>query len=548
MSDYIEFKIGTSTYKNAGICGFVYMLENSGAVENEDYEIGPYSLKVRKDYMDAFDIADAYIKAHIKKFKDSIALYRIINSLKVMGKEETTEDDLPKSFKDIQKRISEFSKNRYKAALDNLSETNEENAKIVVEIEELIEWISKNKKVYNAEKMLKLSELLETDDVFEYLGMADIKLQIPAFWTGVAFLNRNFYKKDTRKVYREYFEDRFRAYIDNEKGTRTCVECGQPTEDIFNIGFIGAVKDSGRKRSYFWNLEEDASVCPICALLYTLMPLGFTHIGEDFMFINANTNLPDLIRINRKREAIVEEKDKLKVYLYKHITLATLESYESCPGIQIDLRTAIGTGDGKDYNREQLLIDSNMIQLFHSCKNNFEHLFTKIVKTKDGYYNVYDNLINSLFSHMSLYYMIDFLYNEGLRAGTKTNYLLDLLDIQMNRKDNKRKGDKNLDSQDMKNKAYYYGKDMRNTLLNGSSEKDLENKLRGRLYSLSNAVRTGNYKQFTDIIINIYSSTGKQIPKLFIDCIDNRDVLDIVGRAYLIGLKSFDMDTNKEGE
>lgn len=439
-------------------------------------------------------------------------------------------------------------KRRYQSALLNLSKTSDENAAMVSEIEELIDWVSKNKKIYNPERIERLGELLEREDVFEYLGMADVKLQLKAFWADVAFLNKSSYKKDAKEIYRSYFEERFRDFIKEEKGARTCVECGCHTKDIFNLGFIGAVNDSGRKRSYFWDLEEDASVCPKCAMLYTLMPLGFTHIGEDFIFINLNSNLSDLIRINRKREAIAEEKGNARIYLYRYITLATLESYESCPGIQIDLRTAIKQGETIEYRKEQLLIDSNMIQLFHTCKKNFERLFTKVVKTKDGYYHVYDNLINALFRHITLYYMIDFLYNEGLRAETKANYLLDLLEIQINRKDNKRKGDKNLDNQDMKNKAYYHGKNMRKTLLKDSNEKDLDNALRSRLYSLSNAVRTGNYKQFTDIIINMYSSSGTPIPKLFIDCIDNPEALDIVGRAYLIGLKSIDMETKKEGE
>ena len=37
MNEYLEIEIGTSSYKNSGIVGFIYMLRNYEAVEGDDF-------------------------------------------------------------------------------------------------------------------------------------------------------------------------------------------------------------------------------------------------------------------------------------------------------------------------------------------------------------------------------------------------------------------------------------------------------------------------------------------------------------------------------
>ena len=60
--------------------------------------------------------------------------------------------------------------------------------------------------------------------------------------------------------------------------------------------------DLERKTSAFWNCKVDAYLCPVCAFLYSLVPLGFVKMENgDFLFVNANTDVSSLESNNHKK-------------------------------------------------------------------------------------------------------------------------------------------------------------------------------------------------------------------------------------------------------
>src|SRR5690554_6504335 len=46
--------------------------------------------------------------------------------------------------------------------------------------------------------------------------------------------------------------------------------------------------DNTRNSSHFWNFTNDMFVCPICSLVYSCVPLGFTNYYAKGFFINQN--------------------------------------------------------------------------------------------------------------------------------------------------------------------------------------------------------------------------------------------------------------------
>ena len=547
MSDeYLEIQIGSSSYKNAGIVGLIYLLQNGGAEEGKDYIIERYYLKVNKEYLNNMNLSDAYTKAFITKNKSSSEIQAILNGIEKLKALDKESKDFDETYTKLKNRIKERFKGRYNKPLAFL-ECDDITSKKVQELRNVVEKISTSK-VYDETEFEKLKNLCLDDKIYEFLSFADAKLLISAFWKNKSFMNSQKYKDNHQELFKEDFEKPLKKYVNEEfnAGKKRCVECNNFTKDYnLDIGFIDAVRDSKRKKSFFWDQIEDSIVCPVCALLYTLMPLGFVKAGQDYLFVNSNSSIQDLVEANRKIDSLGEDSETLKSYLFKRISLLTTRAHTIYNSIQIDTRTY----DGKEYTMKQIIIDSNLVKLFSICKTQFERLYSKSIKTSSGsWYSVYDNVIDHLLNKNSLYGMIDYLYNEMLRAERKPTYLLDILTIEINRR-NLNKGVYMKDTNKLVNirdKAYYHGKKMRESLIKSKGiirdTADLDNALRSRIYTLSDAVRSNDGMAFVDILINMYTSLGEQIPKLLLESIvdSDKDAFGVYGRAFIIGLKSFD--------
>lgn len=547
MSDeYLEIQIGSSSYKNAGIVGLIYLLQNSGAEEGKDYIIERYYLKVNKEYLNNMNLSNAYTKAFITKNKSSSEIQAILNGIEKLKALDKESKDFDETYKKLKNRIKERFKGRYNKPLAFL-ECDDITSKKVQELRNVVEKISTSK-VYDETEFENLKNLCLDDKIYEFLSFADAKLLISAFWKNKSFMNSQKYKDNHQELFKEDFEKPLKKYVNEEfnAGKKRCVECNNFTKDYnLDIGFIDAVRDSKRKKSFFWDQIEDSIVCPVCALLYTLMPLGFVKAGQDYLFVNSNSSIQDLVEANRKIDSLGEDSETLKSYLFKRISLLTTRAHTIYNSIQIDTRTY----DGKEYTMKQIIIDSNLVKLFSICKTQFERLYSKSIKTSSGsWYSVYDNVIDHLLNKNSLYGMIDYLYNEMLRAERKPTYLLDILTIEINRR-NLNKGVYMKDTNKLVNirdKAYYHGKKMRESLIKSKGiirdTADLDNALRSRIYTLSDAVRSNDGMAFVDILINMYTSLGEQIPKLLLESIvdSDKDAFGVYGRAFIIGLKSFD--------
>ena len=60
----------------------------------------------------------------------------------------------------------------------------------------------------------------------------------------------------------------------------------------------------------FWNCKVDAYICPLCAYMYALVPLGFRLVGNKFVFQNIDYNLNELINSNEMGTVVLEENAK----------------------------------------------------------------------------------------------------------------------------------------------------------------------------------------------------------------------------------------------
>lgn len=553
---WIEFELGYSPTHNAGLLGLLYALEYAEGQKGKDYDYNDHILKIHTNYLTTINMPDVYIKLCVDKMGKNTQIYNLIKSLSRDRK------DSDKDYKELIKNLKELlKKERYITQIQYYER--DYNVKVLEKIQNIIEILDSDKNTYNKEKCIELKDVLCDKNLFEYLAMDDIRVnQFQSFFRQIAFIGKAGKGKHIKESFNKEILGYFLKYINNEdefeenKKTNYFECCGckkifhHKTKDYkCNLGFIDEVDNSEEKNSVFWNYDNISYICPQCRFLYMFIPLAFSYVGLDCFFINVNTSIENLIKMNRSKESILTEKDSIKSYLFEKITVGTLETYINSPGIQIDLRTVIGSGQKRKFIREEYIIDSNLITLFSNEKRSFSNLSGKYIVYNKEYINIYDKLIDYLLYGRTLYDLIDFLYLNSLRENNNAQNLINLLNIEVGRK--LIKGENNMnDLNEIKNKAYQHGKMMRKTLLKetGSKDTDLDNKFRSKLYALSSAARSGNSKQFVDLIINLYSSYGLQIPKLFLYCLDDNELFGIIARAYLIGLKSYDKIEKGENE
>ena len=128
---------------------------------------------------------------------------------------------------------------------------------------------------------------------------------INRFWNGKSFLYRANAKKDMREIYEQDFSKPLKEYLlkSYEKSKEYCIECNAmiDSKEEVSIAFMNDMADDlARKRSAFWNCKVDAYICPLCAYLYTLVPLGFRLVGNKFVFQNIDSSIEVLVDVNKE--------------------------------------------------------------------------------------------------------------------------------------------------------------------------------------------------------------------------------------------------------
>lgn len=297
-----------------------------------------------------------------------------------------------------------------------------------------------------------------------------------------------------------------------------------------SISFLlDTADDVVRKKSYYWNQKPDAFVCPLCAFLYTLVPLGFEFLGEDAVFVNNNSDIKKLyIMMNTYRERKADEKTSFKSRVFGAFTAQKADMLGKKIGnIQVVVRSR------RKSHFQFNIIDADMIRNLQKGAKYLERLERKYVKDKDEYIAVYGEVLDNFLLRRSQYGLLNKLLKIHLGDNTDCSYMMNIvhLEVIFRGGDDMEAIKKNADS------AWRSGKNMRDLLTSEVSEKDADNSLRGFVYKLTNALSVGNRDEFLDSIIRVYSGKGLPIPYVFRECIESEDMFRAIGYGYILGLK-----------
>lgn len=531
--------------KNAGIVGLNYLLDKSEAKLNVDFGLTKQSIWLKREFVATADWTDMYFKAFIKCYGSETVYSAVLDKIDNILEKSVADAWRQSDYKDDLKFINDkLLSNSYKSGFDNIKDKIRNP-----EIYELLK-ASKLKDTMEKEELLerlkKLKQFLEQPLCEETFSMKSIIYNyINRFWDGKSFLLRTNSKKDMRVVFDNDFSEPLRKYagVDHTKSKDMCIDCSElmDSKEKVSIAFMKEQADDlSRKRSAFWNCKVDAYLCPVCAFVYALVPLGFQLVGNKFLFFNTNINIDELLDANRKSGKVIndsakKEGEKYSSWIARTLDVLLQEKSRQLGNIQIITR---GKDESDRYTFD--IISKDVLEILNdkyiqkNLRKISEHPH---IKNGSDFINVHEDVVMNILKYRNQYAII----NKILKLAIETDsyvYRAGLIyNIQvgadLKQKDKaKETGGVNVELNYVKKSGY----ELRKELLGSKGTTD-DACIRGTIYKLLNALAVCDVAHFMDIIMRVYCSTKLCVPSSFIKLLEDRESFQEYGYAFLIGFQ-----------
>ena len=548
--------------KNAGIVGFHYMLKCADAEEGVDFGHGEedQTLWINMDFAQNADWTDMYFKAFIEYFGLFSTYQKILDKIQIcMDKIKNESWNPGKTEKDDLKFINDkLLSNSYQAGFANIQKS--------VRNPEVYQQLKKNKlsDKLSAEELNKrleeLQEFLKQPECKETFAMKSIiYTYINRFWSGKSFLLRTNAKKNMREVFEKDFSEPFRQYLkaDHKKAKDLCIDCGDPIgpKEKISIAFMNEVGDDfTRKRSAFWDCKVDAFLCPGCAFIYALSPLGFRLYANKFVFVNINNNVRALLDANSKVGKVDQEGEKTENKKYAQwfaetINILLREKQQELTNVQVILR-----GIGADDRYKLSIIHRKMLKIISEPR--VSDALTALAKApltkiNNEFVNVHETTVMNLLQHREQYRLLNYLLKENVKEESMNFYIFWVYEVQLWTDLVEKYPERGERHQKGKGIAMYCGSikksgaDLRKAIMKAKGLTSGDG-LRGIEYQLLNVLAVKNVDKFMDIVLRLYSAYGGQrtedghellIPSGFVQMLNDKEKFTRYGYAFVIGLE-----------
>lgn len=535
--------------KNAGIVGMWNMLLISDASQgvNKDFWVDEDEqvLCINREFAVNADWTDLYFKAFVETYGPVCTYQEILNRIKkckeIIGKGDDKEKNNVDIKEDLKYITEKMLSNSYQSGFKNICGK--------IENPEIYESLKKKKiniKMECSEIEQRLSELetfLEQPLCRETFCMKSIIYNyINRFWNSKSFLLRANAAKDMREMFEKDFSKPLKEYFlrSHEKSKEYCIECNtlMDSKEKVSIAFMNDMADDlSRKRSAFWNCKVDAYICPLCAYLYALVPLGFQLVGNKFVFQNVDYRMQELINVNTagivvRKETARQKEEKYTTWIARTLNTIFELKIAELKNIPVILR---GTNADDRYIFNVLHKDVLKVLKDKEIMDDLEKLSKHPkVRIQNDFLNVYEAAVKNLINYNNQFRLI----NRLLKASIETEGILSravlVFKIQIRTfKITQNEGGINpMSVWSMRNSGY----ELRKAILSAKGVVSDEC-IRGTIYRLTNALSVGNTERFMDSIIRLYVSSKLDVPNGFIAMLQDRETFNKYGYAFILGLK-----------
>ncbi|MDD6488289.1 MAG: Cas8a1 family CRISPR/Cas system-associated protein [Clostridia bacterium] len=563
MENAIKVESGSSFFLSAGICGVMTFLEKNKAVQGIDYEVEDQCLYISIDYIKNNNIPEMYVSTMADALGENTKFYRIVNDRYIdnaykKGVQNLDKDEQKTLSDKYSEFIGKFSQSRYLSAyklLEQKDGVQTVTEAMITDLKKCDDADLKYQKYKNIVSLLNQPEVKKTL-IYTELIYTNFKL----------FFAENSQSKKisclckSEQNYEKTYDDNFfsplleELKIEDKKKTACCIECRRNVSPKFKKAFTflsDTADDVNRKKSYYWFCKSDAFVCPVCAFIYSFIPLGFAFMGSDAVFINNNSSIKDLQRVMNTCKAKTE--DENGSVRRRVLRTLTSEKIDALNNVMSNIQVIMNSSDYSHFKFE--VIDKDMVMklqkgkkylsYFENKKICFEKQDKKPVSTKGKNkvlkedkksVSVYDLVLDYIYEKRDLYYLLDKLLRTEIDKNGNINYLKGLLRLAIIFN-----GGAEMDNLNEKvNLAFLAGNNLRKAILGNDADKsdsEDDNRLRGFVYRLVNLSSVGDREQFMDTVVRIYSGFSLTMPSIFKDCYISDEMFKAIAHGFILGLK-----------
>ena len=554
----IVIELGTWQY-NAGIAGLCNILEKNGIEINiHEDKLVFNSEEDLKKALENFE--EKYFNYLIEKYEKTLSWYKIVSYKEELQDIKNNFEILDeKRFQELDKYIKEILKYyiksaSYKAAYELIG-GNTDPLQLEKELKSVS--IKKNEKISDKkedilkmiDKALILIEYCEKGK--EYLaGKNVIYTLIKNAWNGVCFLNPQTKEKNFYKDFKNYFVDTALSYLDEDKSKYKyeCFVCDSKIKNFDNdFSFLNETGfDTARKPSHAWNFLNNAGMCPLCRLIYSCIPAGFSYVYGNGIFINSNQSLTELLRVNRLvYEKIYNHNTKNEgnsSLTYRALAEALKDEKEE------NLKYELADIQMVRYENEKYyfnILSKNIIKIIKNSKNDLDFLTKAWYREINTDFRIYEEVMKRLLNNQNLFALIyKLLFYKVSREKDchfTANHVMNILNINyrilegVGLMENKEKFNR-----EAKAAGFY----LREKYIN----KKAEHKIPGLCYRILNGIKTNNRKMVMDTIFNMYLYVESPVSNVIAKMLDDDKSLEQFGYGFTAGFLSGKQNENSKAD
>ncbi|EIB3904481.1 type I-B CRISPR-associated protein Cas8b1/Cst1 [Listeria monocytogenes] len=544
---------------NAGLVGFLNI------VGKDNVKIDGQSIYFTADLLEDFETK--YFNFFIQEYKETLAWSKIVSYKEAMERfradgfasfDEDALNNLNKYVKNVVKFYlkkanyikvfplinSDANVNKW---LENLNTINLTKKQKWEEVKPDI--VEKVEQIYT--QLDVIIDFCTSEKGLRYLGAKNLIYSvINKGWSGVSFLFKQTKFIDPYLDYKTTFVDPVIEHLDTDlsKAKYNCFNCNQPIKNLkLDLSFMNEVGfDTARKTSHVWDFNNDVATCPICRLVYSCVPAGFTYVYGEGMFVNDSYGVNELHHVNeRMRKSILRfNKDGINsTNTYQALVESITSEHENNRRYELaDIQLIRYENEHYHFN----LLSKKMLHIMNDSEEILKSLIRCGYNEGNLNINLYKEVIQHLMNNENLFTLIHKLifYKQSSVNGLYYNMWNVSGVLEINTKFLKEiEVMTNIEERDLTN-AQKSGGDFKQAYV----DKNSENKVSSITYKLLNALKLNDKNGFMDILLNSYSYLGKPVPTVFMSSFSSKETFKSIGYAFMIGVSANKTKSkNKDG-
>ncbi|EAC4533937.1 type I-B CRISPR-associated protein Cas8b1/Cst1 [Listeria monocytogenes] len=544
---------------NAGLVGFLNI------VGKDNVKIDGQSIYFTADLLEDFETK--YFNFFIQEYKETLAWSKIVSYKEAMERfradgfasfDEDALNNLNKYVKNVVKFYlkkanyikvfplinSDANVNKW---LENLNTINLTKKQKWEEVKPDI--VEKVEQIYT--QLDVIIDFCTSEKGLRYLGAKNLIYSvINKGWSGVSFLFKQTKFIDPYLDYKTTFVNPVIEHLDTDlsKAKYNCFNCNQPIKNLkLDLSFMNEVGfDTARKTSHVWDFNNDVATCPICRLVYSCVPAGFTYVYGEGMFVNDSYGVNELHHVNeRMRKSILRfNKDGINsTNTYQALVESITSEHENNRRYELaDIQLIRYENEHYHFN----LLSKKMLHIMNDSKEILKSLIRCGYNEGNLNINLYKEVIQHLMNNENLFTLIHKLifYKQSSVNGLYYNMWNVSGVLEINTKFLKEiEVMTNIEERDLTN-AQKSGGDFKQAYV----DKNSENKVSSITYKLLNALKLNDKNGFMDILLNSYSYLGKPVPTVFMSSFSSKETFKSIGYAFMIGVSANKTKSkNKDG-